>query len=546
MTASRFQRRKVSIILSTAASILTAVLGLVFSRLLLNAFTSSTYGAYQTITAYASYVFVLNCGIGSVFTRYVSIYLQKGDKEGEARFIGCETLILISVIAIMVVAGLVMFFCIPYVFGGEKYSDYIHDFDIVFIILISEQVIKMLSLAENGIIYAYEKYGTGSIGGFLTPIIKYSVLAALLTYTKNIYIVAISSICATAIIFIYQTIYVFAVIKPPISFKKTEKEVIKGSLLFSLATICQAIVNEANGGIDKLVLSLTIGLEDVTTYSFASQICTMFSSFSTAATGVFLPAFARNFQKGLTPPEEEEEMRGPNRMFTLLSGLILFGFLSCGYDFIIAWVGEEQAAAYYMALILMFPYFFQYMIQSVYPLMDAKNLKLFQCLALAITAAINIGLTVLFVYWFGPYGAPTATAVAVVIGNLIIMNIYYHKKLHLRVFRMYGQSAKGILPAYIIAAALAGSTYLFIPDSLFGVYGFLIRGFTFVILAAIFMLSFGFDQGEKDMIRNRLRKKPRAVPAGNAQLPPEEPADPEKENPLDEAGDGDSERAERG
>ena len=152
--------------------------------------------------------------------------------------------------------------------------------------------------------------------------------------------------------------------------------------------------------------------------------------------------------------------------------------------------------------------------------LDVTKKRMVRSWILLGTTLLNIGLTIPFVMWWGMLGAVIATAVAVFIGPVTIMNIYYAKALKLDVLYLYYKSVKGII---IFELPLAVGGY-FLSELTFNSFvamglsreivspmlSLIIVGIAFVTLSAILIFFFGTDKSEREKVlyKLKLKKKP--------------------------------------
>lgn len=59
----------------------------------------------------------------------------------------------------------------------------------------------------------------------------------------------------------------------------------------------------------------------------------------------------------------------------------------------------------------------------------------FRSILYVIIACFNIGISIPLSNYYGGIGAAIGTAISLIIGNIIIMNIYYHYKVHLNIIK---------------------------------------------------------------------------------------------------------------
>ena len=119
------------------------------------------------------------------------------------------------------------------------------------------------------------------------------------------------------------------------------------------------------------------------------------------------------------------------------------------------------------------------------------------------TTVLNVILTVVLIKRIGIIGAVIATAIATFLGQVLIMNIYYDKKLGIKVMRLFVKSYKGIIPIYIAASVIG----YFASKLISNVYlSFIVGGIIFVGLSVVLLPLFGFDPSEKKKAKSLLIK----------------------------------------
>jgi len=82
--------------------------------------------------------------------------------------------------------------------------------------------------------------------------------------------------------------------------------------------------------------------------------------------------------------------------------------------------------------------------------LKAKNLFKFRTILLMIVAVANIFVSIPAIYFYGKIGTAIITASSLFIGNVVIMNIYYYKKIGLDILGFWRTITRLIL-AFILA-----------------------------------------------------------------------------------------------
>ena len=203
------------------------------------------------------------------------------------------------------------------------------------------------------------------------------------------------------------------------------------------------------------------------------------------------------------------ERRGdPNFSLTsissfLISLLSLSGFVSVGHDFIIRWAGADYEQAYYIEIILMVPALVPLVQNTGISILQAKNIHKFRSVVYLFVAIANIFISIPLAKEFGGIGAAIGTGIATCIGQIIVMNIYYHKKAHLNIIKFW-KEMMGFLPAVIGCLVVGGVLNMLWQNS--GYFSIIVKGCVCVAVYGIILWLFCMNEYEKGLIRKPVEK----------------------------------------
>ena len=134
--------------------------------------------------------------------------------------------------------------------------------------------------------------------------------------------------------------------------------------------------------------------------------------------------------------------------------LIMFGFIVFGKKFILLWVGNGYVSAYYIILLLMVPAIIPLTQNIGISIIQAKNKHKFRSVVYACIAVLNICLSIPLAKAYGGVGAAIGTAVANIIGQITIMNIYYWKKVDIDIPTYWKRFITFMLPWGLFSAGV--------------------------------------------------------------------------------------------
>jgi len=227
-----------------------------------------------------------------------------------------------------------------------------------------------------------------------------------------------------------------------LSFGKIDPAIARAAVPLAAAVFLQAIVNQAYHNVDKFLIGVMLDPESVAVYSVGLYIFGVFSSLTTVTISMYGPEIV---QKHTKREELLPHLVRPCRLTAVVGGMVLFGFLAAGRQFISVLYGAAYAQSWPIALLLM---------GSMYPnavngvlvnVLDAENKRMGRSLILLLTTAMNVVLTVFWLRQWGIVGAVLATTVSTIVGQVVLGNWYYHKALGISLEKLYVQTFRGVL-----------------------------------------------------------------------------------------------------
>ena len=217
--------------------------------------------------------------------------------------------------------------------------------------------------------------------------------------------------------------------KIKIKFRKIESNLLKEIIIFSSYIFINLIIGKLYDSTDQIILGIYSGTVAVSIYTIGATFTGYFSGFSSAISNVFLSKVTGMVTKEVSDKELSDLFIRIGRIQYIIISFALSGFIVFGYEFIILWVGKDYEVSFIIALIILVPMIVS-LIQSMGGvILQAKNMQKFKTIVNAVVAVANVFLSIIFVQRWGVVGCALATAIAFTIGNILIMNIYYWKKI---------------------------------------------------------------------------------------------------------------------
>ncbi len=498
------KNRNVGIMLSYVYTALNMVVGLFLSAFLLRILGDTEYGIYKTVSSFANMLVLFEFGTGTVMTRNLTICFAKNADQNEIeRNISTVWTITNVLAGVILIASLGFFMALGGIYQNSMTAEQIHYGQYIFIFVTIHLILSFYSQTLGGVILAYEYYPYRSVVSIAQLISRVILLVALLSKYK--YAILIAMVDAGIIMATTAFSFYFCRKKCGVafSFRQFDYGIFKQILPLSLAIFLQVIVNQANSNVDNFLIGIKLNPESVALYSVAMYVYSIFSSLTTIPISMYAPQVLKNVARGMRGKELTDSMVQPCRLVMLTGGGILFGFISAGHPFIELIYGKEYILAWSIALIIMVPMMVNMCNGVLINVLDALNKRMARSKVLIATTVINIILTIVWLNQWGVVGAAVATAVATVLGQIIIMNIYYAKVIGIHVLYLFRRTFDGILPYQILGAVIALALGSFINNVFLK---FIISGIVFVVIFCTGYLCFGADEYEKKMLHSILNK----------------------------------------
>lgn len=476
-----------------------------YTPIMLELLGKNDYGLFKLSSSVTSYLSLISFGIGSAIVRYYTKYIAEEDKEGEQNIYGLFNIFYFIISAIALVAGIIISLNLNFVYGDSLTPDELLKMQLLVIILTVTTVINFLCTPQNSVVTAHERFlFLQIINILLTIMTPLANLVALFLGFKSIGLV-VSSLIVTILVRIVYAIYVNKVLNLKPKYKKMPKNLIKEIIIFSFWIFISNIVNQLYNTTDTLIIGAIPALATVgvAIYNIGITFNTMMMNFSLSMLNVLTPKVNKLVFSNSTNTELTDLMIRIGRLQCYIVSIVCCGFIAFGRPFIYLWAGKGYEDAYWIALVTMIPACIPLVQNIAMNIIIAQNKHRFRSLVYLAIAIINVVGTVFCVNKFGIIGAAVVTGLANVLGQGIIMNWYYWKKIHLEIPRFW-KSVVNIYFGPIIMCTLT----LFISQFVdFYSWTVLFAGIIiFTIVFIIFNWLFVMNDYEKDIFREPIKK----------------------------------------
>lgn len=490
--------RKKGVVFSYILMILESVSGVLFTPYLIRCLGQSEYGIYGLVASVTAYLYLLDLGVGNAIIRYMAKYRFDGDKKSEKNLMA-TTMIFYGIIALIVlIVGVVLNFFLPNIFGtGLSEQELALAGKMLRITVITAAVSLFFSPITKTII-AYEKFVLSKCIDIVKICIRVGLCCfALALDGRGMAIVGIN-LFVTAGAGVFSTAYVFIKLKVTPHFKGINFRFIKEICGYTFFIMLQMIATQINSMVDHILIGafVTASTTYLAIYTAATQVTQYFQSFGTAISGVLMPGVVKMVENNASVAELQAEMIKISRLIFMFLGIVFMGFALFGQTFMTLWAGDGYQDGYYVALIIMFPMLLSLSQSIGTQVLWALNRHKIQALLKICLAVINIFLTYFLIQWNPVIGAAIGTGIALLFGDVVVMNIVFRKDIGISIWQYYVGTLKGILPALIISSVVG---YLFSLIGLSGWLGLIVNVVFVCVVYVIMICIFGLNNSERRM-----------------------------------------------
>ena len=501
---------KAGAILSYISMGLGYVISIIYTPIMLRLLGQSEYGLYNLVNSVVSYLGLLNFGFGSAYVRYYSRYKVKDDEENISKLNGMF-LIVFSIIGIIaILAGSVLVFNTESIFGDKLTVKELSTAKVLMAIMVFNIALSFPASVFKSYITANEEYIFQKILQMVRIVIgPFVTLPVLLMGYKSIGMVVTTTL-VTVSIEISNVIFCFKRLKMKFSFRRFDYSLMKEMTIFSSYIFINMIIDQINWNVDKFILGRFRGTVAVAIYGLAAQLNSYYLFISTAISSVFIPRVNRMVAIDNDNEKLTDLFTKVGRIQFIILSLVCSGLIFFGRPFISMWAGTNYSATYPILLVLIIPVTIPLIQNLGIEIQKAKNMHQFRSLVYLIIAIVNVFISIPLAKNYGGIGAATGTAISLIVGNILIMNLYYHKKIGLNMIYFWKQIIN-FIPTLIIPVVV-GSLMNFYID-LYNIKTFLLCGVIYVVIFLLSMWTLGMNQFEKDLVRkpilriiNRIRR----------------------------------------
>lgn len=501
---------KTGIILNYLNIAISSLIPIFYTPVMLSLLGQNEYGLYKLSGSVTSYLSLMALGLGAAITRYlIKARIEEG-QEAEEKILGLFVAIFTVISLLTVLVGGVLAINVESWFSASLSVEDLLKMKILVFILACNTAVNFLTAPYISVVNAHEKFiFFQNMGIFATCMTPFLNLVALYMGYASVGL-AVTSLGVMIAYRIIYSLYVKYKMGITIRFSKPSCALIKEIFSFSFWIFISNIVGQLYGVTDTIMIGYMPALATVgvAIYSIGETFTSIIGTLNSGISSLLIPKANKMVFSNASNEKLTDTAIQMGRIQSLIISLFVFGFISFGRPFIYFYAGEEYVNAYWVAIICMIPGAIP-MIQSFcLNILIAKNKNKFRALVYLFIAIFNVMGTWFMIQVWGIIGAAAMTAIAMFIGNGIVMNWYYKERMGINIIGFWKNVGKIlIVPGVLWILTLCMSKII----DFYIIWNLLIGIFLFTLLYSVFNWIYVMNADEKSILRNIILSLKRVV-----------------------------------
>lgn len=487
---------KAGVVLNYVVIFLNTAVGLLYTPYMLRMMGQSEYGLYSLVASVIAYLTVLDLGFGNAIVRYTAKFRAEKKTEEQYEMFGMFFLLYLVIGIIAFGIGLGLYFNVDTLFGNTMTAVELGRARIMMLLLVANLAFTFPMSIWGSIIQAYEDFVFQKSLNIIRIILNTAVMICLLHFgykaVAMVVVQTIFNVLTLVINFIYcrrkLNIHIY------FRFRHFHWGFLKEVAIYSFWIFLNAIMDRVYWSTGQFVLGAIVGTAAVAVFAIAIQLEGMYMQFSTAISSVFLPKVTAMVATNRSRKEISDLFIRTGRIQYIVLAYILSGFIIFGRQFIELWAGAGYSDAYMISLLFFIPLTVPLIQNLGITILQARNEMKFRSVLYIIIALVSLAMQIVLTRYFGGIGCAMGVSGALVVGQILIMNVYYRRRQDLDIKTFWKEISKmSIIPIVLIFSSMLVIRHFFALDS----WGKLILGiaaFSLVYIPLFFRFSMTDDE----------------------------------------------------
>ena len=439
-----------------AIILLNTIVGLLYTPYMLRMMGKREYGLYSLVASVISYLTILDLGLGNAVVRYTAKFRAEGKQREQYEMFGMFFVLYVIIGAVALLLGSALYFNVDAMFGATMTVEELYKARIMILLLVFNLAFTFPMSIFGSIITAYEHFVFPRAVSIIRILLNTGVMICLLYMGyRAVAMVVVQTVFNVATLLL-NYIYCKRYLKIRIFFRRFRWGFLQEVAIYSFWIFLNVIMDKVYWSTGQFVLGAVVGTAAVAVFAVAIQLQVMYMQFSTAISQLFLPKITGMVATNDDNRSISDLFIRTGRIQYIVMALVLSGFIVFGRQFIVLWAGAGYEDAYIICLLFFFSLLIP-MIQNLgITILQARNQMKFRSLLYIFIAMAALAFQIVLARRYGGVGCAIAVSGALLLGQGLIMNIYYSKRQGIDIGRFW----KEIFRMSVIPIAVT-TTFLF-------------------------------------------------------------------------------------
>ncbi len=433
---------KAGVVLNYVIIALNTIVGLAYTPYMLRCLGQNEYGLYSLVASVIAYLTILDLGFGNAIVRYTAKFRAEGKAKEQWDMFGMFIIVYTIIGIITLIVGIFLYFKVDVLFDKTMNIHEISQARTMILLLVFNLAITFPFSIFSSIITAYENFIFHKLVSIVRLLLCTVVIVVLLYFGyKAVAMVVVQTIFNVLTLFL-NSWYCFQKIGIKIHFAKFNIPFLKEISIYSFWIFLNTIMDRIYWGTGQFVLGAISGTIAVAVFSVAITLQAMYMTFSSSISTVLLPRITSMVAQNASNKEMSNLFISTGRLQAIVLFFILSGFTIFGQTFIEFWAGDGYDQSFIVTMIFFVALFIPLVQNTGIAILQARNQMKFRSLVYLVISIISLMCQIIFSKMYGVIGCAMAIGLALIVGQGLIMNVYYSVKQHISMFRFWAEIGK--------------------------------------------------------------------------------------------------------
>lgn len=422
---------KAGVILNYLSIGLNLAMGLLLTPIIITKLGMTEYGLFMLSNSIIAWLGLTDFGLGATVTRYVIFYQARRRFNRQAYFLG-QVILLFSVLGLAALGlGVAGFYHLRSLLP-EADETQLHLLRILYIITLSNFVLSFPLRPLAAMPSAYRRFLVPGIAGLVQALLNIGLTLPVLWLGGRAVALTLLAFALNMGLMLWQVGYAFRSLGARVIFRWPDWKLYRSMFGFSFWVMLNQLMDLLYWQIGTPIVARVCGPQAVALYTLGISFTRYFMTLSTAISGVAAPEVMHRAAQHQSPQELTGLMIRVGRWQLCILGILLSGFCLFGRDFLQLWVGSSIGSAttqvWLGALAVLLPLMLPLIQNTGIAILQAAQLHHGRAVILLISAMVCLIPGYLLTVHYGPTGMFCGTALSLLLGHGLLLNLYYSRR----------------------------------------------------------------------------------------------------------------------